>query len=112
MDCSICFEELGDDVVTTECNHLFHRQCIRNWLREHSSCPLCRSVIGQEHTNIAFQDYEAFLVVFVEGIQMFIPIADDEDVMIDCVEDESDEENEDESDEDYIPSGDDSELSD
>ncbi|KAJ1387008.1 Zinc finger, RING-type [Sesbania bispinosa] len=46
-NCSICMEEFGDDVdgVTVSampCNHLFHQQCIVQWLQTNHVCPLCR----------------------------------------------------------------------
>ncbi|NXM55492.1 DZIP3 ligase, partial [Illadopsis cleaveri] len=41
--CSICHDELGRDCCELECGHHFHRECIRTWLKQHSStCPMCR----------------------------------------------------------------------
>ncbi|XP_064380908.1 E3 ubiquitin-protein ligase TTC3 isoform X2 [Dromaius novaehollandiae] len=41
--CIICHEELSRDSCELECGHRFHRECIRTWLKEHSStCPICR----------------------------------------------------------------------
>ncbi|XP_061857095.1 E3 ubiquitin-protein ligase TTC3 isoform X3 [Colius striatus] len=41
--CSICRDELSGDVCELECGHYFHRECIRRWLKQHSStCPMCR----------------------------------------------------------------------
>lgn len=46
--CSICFDgfAVDIDVLKLECNHLFHIECIRQWLRLHSNCPVCRSNVG------------------------------------------------------------------
>lgn len=43
-DCVICIEEFQkkDIVVSLPCLHLFHKQCIINWLKKNSSCPLCK----------------------------------------------------------------------
>ncbi|GLT78923.1 hypothetical protein SLA2020_504410 [Shorea laevis] len=47
-DCSIClvkFED-GDKVkVLPHCQHLYHFECVDQWLSTESSCPLCRSSI-------------------------------------------------------------------
>ncbi|XP_021261063.1 E3 ubiquitin-protein ligase TTC3 isoform X5 [Numida meleagris] len=41
--CTICHDELSRDSCELECGHHFHRECIRKWLKEHSStCPICR----------------------------------------------------------------------
>ncbi|XP_030919922.1 E3 ubiquitin-protein ligase TTC3 [Geospiza fortis] len=41
--CAICHDELSRDCCELECGHHFHRECIRTWLKQHSStCPICR----------------------------------------------------------------------
>lgn len=47
-ECPICFDEYGEEhlknkqIVITECGHLFHKECISNWLHEKKNCPVCR----------------------------------------------------------------------
>jgi hypothetical protein len=45
-DCFICENELRetDDVVITDCNHTFHRNCAQERLdtRQKSNCPICQ----------------------------------------------------------------------
>eukprot|EP00403_Amphidinium_massartii_P019816 CAMPEP_0178431928 /NCGR_PEP_ID=MMETSP0689_2-20121128/32115_1 /TAXON_ID=160604 /ORGANISM="Amphidinium massartii, Strain CS-259" /LENGTH=217 /DNA_ID=CAMNT_0020053885 /DNA_START=249 /DNA_END=902 /DNA_ORIENTATION=- len=44
-ECSICSEAFGPDVPIkrTPCGHLFHKECLGNWLGNYGrSCPLCR----------------------------------------------------------------------
>lgn len=33
---------------TLMCGHCFHGECIAEWLREHSQCPLCRAEVGSD----------------------------------------------------------------
>ncbi|NXE76773.1 TTC3 ligase, partial [Cochlearius cochlearius] len=41
--CTICHDDLSRDSCELECGHHFHRECIRTWLKQHSStCPICR----------------------------------------------------------------------
>lgn len=45
-NCSICFEELGDEKkeeYKLSCNHVYHRDCIAQWLSNNTTCPLCRA---------------------------------------------------------------------
>jgi len=46
--CSICLEEYkeNDSVFFRDCHHLFHRECIERWLKQHDrKCPYCRMVM-------------------------------------------------------------------
>lgn len=45
-ECAVCLSKVGRDEkywVVGECRHGFHVDCIRHWLNQHSSCPLCRA---------------------------------------------------------------------
>lgn len=52
-ECTICIEELnkGDIVVYLPCKHWFHEECANMWLREHNTCPICRSPIEENSSN-------------------------------------------------------------
>jgi hypothetical protein len=45
--CSVCKEDYvhGDEVVTTECKHLFHACCLAKWVKTKKTCPNCREPI-------------------------------------------------------------------
>lgn len=42
--CCICFGDhsLNDEVARLPCGHLFHRECVAEWLLKHCTCPFCR----------------------------------------------------------------------
>ncbi|CAD8131625.1 unnamed protein product [Paramecium octaurelia] len=43
--CSICLEQFKPDsnVRITYCEHIFHVNCLQNWMRKSRVCPLCRA---------------------------------------------------------------------
>ena len=45
--CTICLEKQikGDDVCILQCCHMFHYQCIKQWMKYKKTCPLCRNNI-------------------------------------------------------------------
>ncbi len=49
-DCSICIDNLkkGNEVIKLKCNHIFHKECIKSYLRsdiKNDICPYCRQNI-------------------------------------------------------------------
>jgi len=42
--CSVCKEDfvLNEKATKLPCSHLFHKECIVPWLKQHCTCPLCR----------------------------------------------------------------------
>lgn len=45
VDCSICLAPLmnNDRVGKLNCNHVFHVECLKAWVRHRNSCPLCQA---------------------------------------------------------------------
>lgn len=39
--CIICLDRVVDRTIT-DCKHLFHYECISNWINRKNSCPMCR----------------------------------------------------------------------
>lgn len=47
-DCAICHESYGDEpekpIVRLFCGHIFHKECVKEWLVQYSdTCPICRA---------------------------------------------------------------------
>ena len=43
-ECMVCLmeHEVGKYACKLPCSHLFHRECLLDWLHKHSNCPICR----------------------------------------------------------------------
>lgn len=54
-ECTICIDELkiGDTAVFLPCKHWFHEDCVVLWLKEHNTCPICRTPIEKRGGNDA-----------------------------------------------------------
>lgn len=52
-ECSICMDsvDIGVEVTMLPCNHWFHGECIKSWLKEHDTCPQCRRGITPRDGN-------------------------------------------------------------
>jgi hypothetical protein len=57
--CTICFE-IMDKNKKSLCSfgHQFHKECIDNWIKEHQTCPICRSNLFIE--GIYFEAQESY----------------------------------------------------
>ena len=42
--CSVCITdlELGTKSLFLPCGHIFHGECIKPWLKDNNTCPVCR----------------------------------------------------------------------
>jgi len=48
--CSICLDPaIGNSVMSNQCIHIFHANCIANWLNKSQECPECRTPIIGVH---------------------------------------------------------------
>lgn len=46
-ECSICYSEYNSEdhenkAISLKCKHIFHDKCIKTWLENNGTCPLCR----------------------------------------------------------------------
>ena len=42
-ECIICQEEKRDQWRALPCAHIFHDKCVKEWLQQNPSCPVCRT---------------------------------------------------------------------
>ncbi|KAI1713723.1 ring finger domain-containing protein [Ditylenchus destructor] len=49
--CSICTDPLDDfeQCCLTNCGHVFHYGCVKEWLKRKAECPLCRKIFANRH---------------------------------------------------------------
>ncbi|XP_078679302.1 RING finger protein 122-like [Branchiostoma floridae x Branchiostoma belcheri] len=45
--CAICLDTSTGIYYTLPCKHMYHRQCITDWLKVSPSCPFCRAPTPQ-----------------------------------------------------------------
>lgn len=52
-ECTICIDDIkiGDEVTVLPCKHWFHGECVVLWLKEHNTCPICRTSIEKRQGN-------------------------------------------------------------
>ena len=45
--CLICLEKFvkGQKSIALPCIHIFHSQCIKQWMKKKNSCPICKNKI-------------------------------------------------------------------
>jgi len=50
-ECSICLENIEENIYCTPCNHKFHSNCITIWLEKSTKCPCCRKILHNREIN-------------------------------------------------------------
>jgi len=54
-ECAICLEEFKRNDIIKEfykCKHIFHKDCLKNWLKRSNVCPLCKHDLTEDINNI------------------------------------------------------------
>ena len=59
-ECCVCLEphKLSDTAVRLPCAHIFHKECIVDWLKTHCTCPVCRYELPTDDPNFERQRME------------------------------------------------------
>lgn len=47
-NCTICCTQFenNDSVILLNCNHIFHKECINEWIHYKAECPLCKTSVN------------------------------------------------------------------
>lgn len=40
--CSICMDDIKEKGIKLPCGHMYDKNCITTWLKQHDTCPVCR----------------------------------------------------------------------
>lgn len=50
VDCAVCKEEFvpTEEAIELPCQHMFHEDCIKPWLKVNGTCPVCRHSVSPE----------------------------------------------------------------
>ena len=46
FECSICFDEFKENELLKQlrCKHIFHKECLSQWLLNEKKCPICNKI--------------------------------------------------------------------
>jgi E3 ubiquitin-protein ligase ATL6/9/15/31/42/55 len=61
LECAVCLCEFEDDEnirLLPKCNHVFHADCIDEWLSSHVTCPVCRCNLTHDSNQLSEQTDE------------------------------------------------------
>ena len=52
--CTICLKNYvdGEDSIALPCTHIFHADCIKTWVKEHKTCPICKKDIIYDNEKV------------------------------------------------------------
>lgn len=65
--CTIC-QELIQNANETECGHLFCGHCLRSWMANHNTCPMCRAINDSSQISAA-----RYIDRTIQGVELWCP---------------------------------------
>lgn len=48
-ECVICLNNIHIGKKKLKCGHTFHKKCIKTWLKDENTCPICRKEIKKKY---------------------------------------------------------------
>ena len=71
--CSICYMEMEyPSAVITDCQHFFHKGCLKKWLVVQDNCPLCTKSIVKSEEEEGKEREEIIAGAEEEGVTDFV----------------------------------------
>lgn len=73
MDCVICLDSGCEDdknMITTPCNHKFHKECIMKWCNVKTTCPMCRECLVNIY-EVKYIGNRMFLEILDNSIKLY-----------------------------------------
>lgn len=70
QSCAICLENVTGNFYQLPCDHIFHQDCLKNWLESgKSDCPICRTNILQPTSPFSSSYNDVTVVPYLNQIQ-------------------------------------------
>ena len=73
IECIICLDKLSEKPIkTTSCMHIFHEECIDNWIKNNTSCPICRNTLYRNQEVLVIRANRSYLSTIMNILFFFI----------------------------------------
>ncbi|KAL4474226.1 hypothetical protein ABPG72_001765 [Tetrahymena utriculariae] len=67
-NCVVCLCDFEDDenVRSTYCKHVFHSECLTDWMKKNESCPYCRTPLNKDNIAEIYEQYKYNSLVWLQ----------------------------------------------